>query len=325
MVQITKHLLDAFMACCVGRRDDYAVQGPDGRYHRARHALTYEAIFQHLQGVHTLGSYVINEHGLCRFAVFDSDVSSGLVDLLQVQTHLRGAGVPSYLEMSRRGAHLRVFLSEPVPPALVRQWLLPYCPAGVEFYPKQDGLSASVPFGSLVRLPLGIHRVTGERYPFVVYRGEQFVPLAASMGDMLRLFASVHRAVAPVAVPSLVASSVQTSNQHNIPFNSSSIEKSDTSATTIRAWCMQQDAYAVIGRYVALDKKGMGCCPFGWHHVSGVDTHPSFWVYRPTSPDICCWYCHTWKQGGSLFDFLRYYYGLDARELWSHIRAGGHF
>ena len=97
------------------------------------------------------------------------------------------------------------------------------------------------------------------------------------------------------------------------------------SSLTIREWCSQQDPLAVISRYVALDKKGMGCCPFGMHHDDGVDAYPSLRVYRPSSPDICCWYCHTWKQGGSVFDFLRYYYGLSARDLWSHILAGGQF
>jgi hypothetical protein len=45
-------------------------------------------------------------------------------------------------------------------------------------------------------------------------------------------------------------------------------------------------------------------------------------VYQPSPPDICCWYCHAWQQGGSLFDFLRLYYGLEAGELWRLLLAG---
>ena len=96
-------------------------------------------------------------------------------------------------------------------------------------------------------------------------------------------------------------------------------------AITIAKWCLQQDALQVIGRYVALDENGLGCCPFGWHHSDGKDSHPSLWVYPPASGDLCCWYCHVWQRGGSLFDFLRYYYGLDARTLWRRIRAGEPF
>jgi hypothetical protein len=94
---------------------------------------------------------------------------------------------------------------------------------------------------------------------------------------------------------------------------------------TIRGWCASQDALSIIGRYVSLDQNGLGCCPFGWHHDDGVDTHPSFVAYCPISLGICCWYCHTWQQGGSLFDFLRLYYGLDARELWHLILSGAQF
>ena len=61
---------------------------------------------------------------------------------------LAGDGIPSYLEASRRGVHLRVMFSAPAPAALVRRWLLPYCPAGVEFYPKQDTAALEHP-GSL--------------------------------------------------------------------------------------------------------------------------------------------------------------------------------
>ncbi|WP_126597301.1 TOTE conflict system archaeo-eukaryotic primase domain-containing protein [Dictyobacter aurantiacus] len=321
MVVITKHLLDAFMACCVGRRDDYAYQRSDGRYCRAGCPLTYDVVYRHLQGVQTIGSYLIDEQGLCRSAVFDSDASSGQVDLLQVQTQLAGVGVPSYLEQSRRGAHLRVFFRDPASPALVRRWLLPFRPDGVEFYPKQDALSESVPLGSLVRLPLGVHRVTGECYPFVAWSHGQFIPVAASLADMLAWFSTVQRVPVPASIPLPITDQATPTIPRTIPFKTVPTE----TTLTIRDWCRQHDPVAMIGRYVALDQKGMGCCPFGWHHNDGVDTHPSLWVYRPSSPDLCCWYCHVWKQGGSLFDFFRYYYGLSARELWSHILAGGHF
>jgi len=49
---------------------------------------------------------------------------------------------------------------------LVRAWLLPFCPAGVEFYPKQEAASWEHP-GSLIRLPWVCICDPGERYPFV--------------------------------------------------------------------------------------------------------------------------------------------------------------
>jgi hypothetical protein len=44
----------------------------------------------------------------------------------------------------------------------------------------------------------------------------------------------------------------------------------------IHGWCDRQDSLAVIGRYVQLDRRGMGCCSFGWHHDDGKDSRSSF-------------------------------------------------
>ena len=92
MTQITRTRLDPFISCCVGRSDDYAFQLQDGRYLRAGTKLTYDDLFAHLQGRYTLGTYVITEHNLCHFAVFDSDAPAGLFDLASLQTNLATSG-----------------------------------------------------------------------------------------------------------------------------------------------------------------------------------------------------------------------------------------
>ena len=61
MTHITTSVLEPFISCCVGRRNDYALQLPDGRYTRMGTDLTYEILFWHLEGRQTLGTYVINE------------------------------------------------------------------------------------------------------------------------------------------------------------------------------------------------------------------------------------------------------------------------
>ena len=75
-----------------------------------------------------------------------------------------------------------------------------------------------------------------------------------------------------------------------------------------------------LSRYVDLNSTGVGQCPFHWHHSNG-DTHASFKVYRPGVPGGYCWYCYAWQQGGSIFDFLRYYYRLDAATLWRRLQV----
>lgn len=325
MAQVTHTLLEPFLLRCIGRRNDYAIQQTDGRYRRAGYALSEHTLFLHLQGIHTIGTYVIDEYGRCSFAVYDSDDLTDLSTLALLQQTLTGAGVPSYLELSRRAGHLWVFLSEPLPPALVRAYLLPFCPAGVEFYPKQDMLSVDVPYGSSIRVPCGVHLRSFQRYPFVQLIDGHPVPYASSVLELLPMFSTFERVHLPSRLPApMPVSSPAQQHYTHIPFKTSS-GTAPSAPASIREWCMQQDPVALIGRYVDLSASGLGCCPFGSHHTNGVDTHPSLYVYRPTLPDLCCWYCHTWKQGGSLFDFFRVYYGLEARDLWQRIVSGAQF
>jgi len=325
MTHITTSVLNPFISCCVGRHNDYALQSPDGRYTRIGTDLTYETLFSHLEGRQTLGTYVINELNQCSFAVFDSDTPTGLLDLATVQMNLAMNGIASYLETSRRGAHLWVFFCQPIAPVLVRAWLLSFCPAGIEFYPKQEAASWEHP-GSLIRLPLGIHRRSGERYPFVALVEGQTIPLFSSVIDALGWFLTIARAmISPPMTLSLQRDNGRSLTQQDISFKKREPTTTVEVTSPIRDWCATQDTLSVIGRYVSLDQSGLGCCPFGWHHDDGVDTHPSFVAYRPTSPDICCWYCYTWQQGGSLFDFLRLYYELEASELWHFLLAGFQF
>src|SRR5215469_9326700 len=111
-----------YIRAFVGRRDDYALQQDDGRYLRVGRPLTYSALRRHLAGVETIGTYVIDEQGTCRFAVFDSDLAgeAGLQQLAAVQTSLAAAGIPSHLEESRRGGHLWVLLDRLLPASQLR-------------------------------------------------------------------------------------------------------------------------------------------------------------------------------------------------------------
>src|SRR5258708_33629849 len=98
--------LDLFIATFVSRKNDFALQRADGGYVRAGRPLAEQDVRAHLTGAHTLGSYVIDEHGCCRYAVFDADSNDGLHVLSEVQCQLQAAGMASYLEQSRRGGRL---------------------------------------------------------------------------------------------------------------------------------------------------------------------------------------------------------------------------
>jgi hypothetical protein len=317
--------LRVFARTFIGRRDDYAVQQDDGRYQRVGRALTYTALRRHLAGVETLGTYVIDEQGTCRCAVFDSDLAGegGLQQLAGIQAALSTDGIPSHLEESRRGGHLWVLLDRLVLASHVRRWLLPYAPRGVEFYPKQDEGTSG--YGSLMRVPFGVHRVSGCRYGFVSFRAEGYlhvfplrpVPVEAALSQVSQM----RRASVPQLVPHLAARPGDRSEQAASLANNAALAVPHARAT-ICDWCEAQDPFRVIGRYVKLDKSGLGCCPFGSHHADGKDSHPSFKVYRPKFAGGSCWYCYVWEQGGNVFDFLCLSLHLDAKMLWQRILAG---
>ena len=317
-----------FASLFVGRRSDYAVQQDTGRYRRMGQPLTVDALRGHLLGWHTIGTYLYDERGLCREAVFDADSVDGLPLLADVQAQLAVQSVPSYLEVSRRGGHLRVCLSSLTLASVVRRWLLPYCPDGVEFYPKQD--EGERGYGSLIRLPLGVHQVTGRRYPFVSRLSDgSFAPVAPSVSACVAWLSTVERVSVPL-VPAVGDSTTPGATRPVSPLNHPpSLAKkasvpalSPPSVASIRAWCRSQNALSVIGRYVQVDRRGMGRCPFGEHHTDGKDSNPSFRVYAPRSSSSSCWYCYTWQRGGNLFDFLLLWHNVDAKTLWHRILTG---
>ena len=231
--------------------------------------------------------------------------------------------IPSYLEGSRRGAHLWVCCDRLVLASQLRRWLLPYCPAGVEFYPKQD--EGTREYGSLVRLPLGVHRRTNCSYWFFSWQVEgrlHLVPTARSVSESLAWLPRLQRTVVP-DLDTLPPSQNGTGDD-----TAQSLAKTVSlpallpSSTPIHAWCVSQDPFTVIGRYVSLDRRGLGCCPFGEHHSDGKDSHPSFRAYQPKRVGGSCWYCYAWEHGGNLFDFLCYWHDANAKALWHRILTG---
>ncbi|GCE05758.1 hypothetical protein KDAU_30870 [Dictyobacter aurantiacus] len=294
--------------------DSYAVQQSDGSYRRVHEPLSLQHLEAHLAGYVTLGTYLLTPDNTCSFAVFDDDQPGGLVRLAQLAAELeQHEGVRTLLEMSRRAGHLWVHLVEPTAADRVRAWLVPYAlQLGCELYPKQDQLRSGP--GSLIRLPLGIHRQTGRWYPFLTSDPAtgQLVPVATTQQDCCQWVAhSLSRAA--------VSAHVHLQPAHPEPVMTP-VEPVlvPPGRGAIRAWCQSQDIRQVIGRYVSLDHRGLGSCPFQGHHRHG-DRRPSFQVFGGHDPH---WYCYTWRRAGNLFDFFCEYYGLSVHEAWQRLQEG---
>ncbi|HZU65897.1 MAG TPA: CHC2 zinc finger domain-containing protein [Ktedonobacteraceae bacterium] len=321
MEPVAPELLAAYAALFVHCADQYAVQQRDGSYWRVQEPLSLSLLAAHLCGQWTLGTYLLDAQSTCRFAVFDADGEMGLEQLAALSCELAHSGIPSVLEASRRGGHLWVHLREPTPAALVRAWLVPSAVAlGVELYPKQDMLAPGGS-GSLIRLPLGVHRLSRGWYPFVAMDSSgNLVPVGETVAECCTWLC---QQVQPVAVPVEVAVAGQTTAGKG-PVESGEVRGSAPMAShgryaSIRAWCQAQDLVEVIGRYVVLDQRGLGSCPFKAHHSRG-DVRPSFQVFGGPDPH---WYCYTWQRAGNLFDFLCLYYEVSPQAMWRRIREEG--
>jgi len=290
----------------VGRRDTYAVQLPNGSYARVSRPLRCADLVDHLAGRKTIGTYLLDQAGYCSFAVLDADSEDGLDMLRAVQVEL---AVSVHLERSRRGGHGWLLFDQAYSADQVRAWLAPIAARHhLELYPKQ---ATSKGVGSLIRLPLGIHRKSGTRYPFIEASGR---PVARNTVGILDWIPTAAR----ISVPQIPLAPVVAR-----PTPSLTVALPGTPFTNIREWNASQDAVSVIARYVDLDSHGAGCCPFGEHHANGHDSHASLQVYEPHAPGGYCWYCHALGAGGSLFDFLARYHGMAPRDLWKRIQTGG--
>ncbi len=323
MQELPLEALAAYASVFVQRWDQYAVQQRDGSYWRVTEPLSLSHLAAHLAGQWTLGTYVLDASSHCSFAVFDADREDGLECLADLAEELLGQGVPTVLEASRRGGHLWVHLVEQTPAQMVRTWLLPYAMAlGLELYPKQDWLTPGGS-GSLIRLPLGVHQQSRGWYPFVERStwGE-LVPVGDTVAECC---AWVCQHVQRVAVPSeaMLAGtpgmSVRRESRRDVEVELPAPTASHWRYACIREWCQAQDSVAVIGRYVVLDGRGVGSCPFKEHHYRG-DVRPSFQVFGGSDPH---WYCYTWRRAGDLFDFLCLYYHLTPQEAWQRLQQGG--
>ena len=323
MQRVTTELLEVYASLFVHNWQHYAVQQRDGSYWRVAQSLSWSLLAAHLDGCVSLGTYLLDGASTCAFAVFDADSEDGLDRLVMLAGELASQGIPTILEASRRGGHLWVHFTESVAGQVVRAWLLPYAQAySVEFYPKQDYLAPGES-GSVIRLPLGIHRKSRGWYPFVEMSGQGIlVPVGDTIADCC---AWAYQYVQRVAVPETVLCQAAASEYvlvRNAGMQSSGKIGQDVMAPVgrgaIRAWCRAHNIVEVIGQYVALDRRGVGSCPFKEHHYRG-DVRPSFQVFGGADPH---WYCHTWGRAGDLFDFCCLYNHLSPQEAWERLQHG---
>ena len=79
----------------------------------------------------------------------------------------------------------------------------------------------------------------------------------------------------------------------------------------IRAWNDSHDIRDVVGEYVALNRQGIGHCPWPEHHKEG-DRHRSFKVWDNTQK----YFCFVSREGGRAADFVMKYHRLTPHDFY---------
>ena len=142
----------------------------------------------HLKGDVQLGVVPIRLDGNCIWGAIDIDVYD--LDLQALERTIQNRVLPLSIVRSKSGgAHLYLFLSEPVDAATVRaalgDWAVALGYPGVEIFPKQDELAGEEDVGNWLNMPYqgALHPEGTQRY--ALYQGEpvgveEFLELAAA-------------------------------------------------------------------------------------------------------------------------------------------------
>jgi Tfp pilus assembly protein PilF len=197
--------LTLFIRLFSGREGVHARQwmSPDGKagYAPVSQPLLEKYVESHLAGNDTLGIYLVRTDNTVKVGVIDIDITKsaltnagkneneiarlhGLVeqDCANLMQIFKSLNIPSYMEYSGwKGRHFWLFFDKPIRAAIVKNFLKEICnkagspPQGLnrEIFPKQDAVSDDG-LGSLVKLPLGIHKFTGRRCLFLDESGKPY-------------------------------------------------------------------------------------------------------------------------------------------------------
>lgn len=273
----------------VQRFDKFPRQAKDGSYFTVEKPLSKVLIYDHLRGDITLGTYLLDEDSHGRFMVLDGDDEPDRRRLVALSQILGEISCQSYLEASRRGAHLWFFFDVPLPGKEIRRFgkgLMTYFSiTSMELYPKQDQLQTGP--GSLIRLPFGIHRKSDRRYGFYNSSGELLAPTIRKQLQVLK---------EPEMVPERLFE--QYAGYVAAPTSKPLFEPVEAAGETVSDRVKAAaSCYEFISHYVELQPNGRGLCPF--HD----DQTASFSVNRQYN----YWHCFAGCGAGSIIDFYMQY------------------
>lgn len=214
--------LARYMELFQGREDCFARQWVDRQkgsqgYVPVRRPMEVSDVLDHVQGRKTYGIYLLQQDSRVRLGVLDVDLQVTLRsaeavakkrDLVRREQRFlltrlletaKAWHLPCLVEFSGgKGFHFWFFLEEPLPAGLVRSVLQRLAARiqpdlscfHLEVFPKQDRLEGKG-LGNLVKLPLGIHRLTGRPSYFLNTRDRSVDGQLAVLEKVRRIPAGV--------------------------------------------------------------------------------------------------------------------------------------
>ena len=291
----------------IKRWDVHAIQTPDGRYVSIKKPITGRDLNLHLKGVITLGTYNLTKNDMTDYIVLDADGEVPHQQLFSMANDIAEEGIPSHMELSRRGGHLWFFSEDPISGKDAKNFgenlLQSHNINGVEVFPKQETISGGV--GSLIRLPFGVHRKSGKVYPFVNI--EDGLPIAETTYEQLLKLWRV-KTVSKAAIEKYAM--LESKDKETRTPTSAVNETQESVWSKIRA---SEPAINFIGRYVELTPTptgAIGYCPF---HEDEV---PSFSV----NVEGNYWNCFAGCGGGSIIDFYMKFKDVELGEAVHDLR-----
>lgn len=211
-----RQAIERFLLLFRGRPGAYARQWfnkKDGRYgyFPVLEPLTPQVVEAHLEGKVTLGVYLLTPREEVYFAALDMDVGKDAIASIrkdpilarQMGSAMRGLmskvhqvsqqwGLSVVFEKSGyKGVHAWYFFEDAVPAWAAKEIMealkdaVSPPPIGInlEVFPKQAQLTGKG-YGNLIKLPLGVHRVTGRRSEFL---GPDGIPVEDSLKYVLKI------------------------------------------------------------------------------------------------------------------------------------------
>jgi len=177
---IENNAIEIFKDYFKGRSDVFAEQTSKGSYFPIRRNMTAADICAHLNGKKSYGIYPINpKNNCCWLTVIDiDDKNISFVQKIKNAAYKIGLDEQQIIcEISgNKGYHIWIFYAEPIDAIKARSLgkiivSLSEIERDIEVFPKQNRIDEKG-FGSLVKLPLGIHKVSGKKSYFLNHKFE---------------------------------------------------------------------------------------------------------------------------------------------------------